>query len=146
MRAALLARLATTVPLAFDAAASHAQLAEALELARSSADPRDRFSVRVAELYLYGGPAHKARAAEALLDLQRMYDEAWAPFPPVMLDCHRALTALQDGDVATMERALERCEASCREMDGEGLWHIERFRALSRIAIGHATMRASSSA
>jgi len=56
--------------------------------------------------------------------------------PQVLLDIHRAIVAFQEGDLATMRRALERSEERCRELDLELRWHIERFRALARINAG----------
>jgi hypothetical protein len=101
----------------------------------------DRLSPRLAELYLYGGPAHKARAANALRSLQDTCNEhaAILTLPPLLMDIHRAITAFQDGDLGATTRALERSEARCREFDVELLWHIERFRALMRLNMGHVS-------
>jgi hypothetical protein len=38
--------------------------------------------------------------------------------------------------VVTAQHALERCESSCRELDCELLWYVERSRALLRINQG----------
>jgi hypothetical protein len=82
---------------------------------------------------------HKPRAVEAARWLHEVSTKQGSIFamPLVLLDIHRALTALQEGDLATLSRALERSEARCREFDIELLWHIERFRALMRINVGH---------
>jgi len=139
MRSALQARLAISAPLAYDAAKSGEQLDQALELARRSPEAQERIVARFAELYLYGGPAHRPRAAAAMQDLQDVCTEDPSVFalPLVLLDVHRALIAAQDGDLATMARALDRGEARCRELDIELRWHVERLRALSRINAGH---------
>jgi len=140
LRAALMARLASSVPRAYDDAESGTFLAQALELATTSPEPGDRFTSRFGELYLYGGPAHRPRAAQALCELQRLCNDVThaGPLPSMLLDLHRALTAMQTGDVATAARALARCEACCREHDVELLWHVERFAALLRINQGDA--------
>jgi DNA-binding winged helix-turn-helix (wHTH) protein len=139
MRSALLARLATCTPLAYDATGSAAQLERALELARTSPQFGDRMTTRFTELYLYGGPANKARSLDAMRWLQDVSDKNASDFsvPLVVLDMHRAIVAVQEGDLATMTRALDRSEARCREFDLELLWHVERFRALARINAGH---------
>jgi DNA-binding winged helix-turn-helix (wHTH) protein len=137
LRAALLARLASSAPLAYDAVASAEQLERALDLSARSPEPADRFSARFGELYLYGGPAHSARAASALGELQRLCDDhGSAPLPGVLLEFHRALTGLQAGALGPTARALDRCESMCRDLDTELLWHVERFRALMRINQG----------
>lgn len=138
MRAALLARLATCTPLVYDATESAAQLERSLEIARTSPEFADRMTTRFTELYLYGGPANKSRASDALRWLQEVSETNTADFsmPLVLLDIHRAIVAFQEGDLATMRRALERSEERCREFDRELLWHIERFRALARINAG----------
>jgi hypothetical protein len=75
----------------------------------------------------------------ALRELQDICNERASTFtlPLVLLDIHRALTAVQDGDLSSMTRALERSEARCREYDIELLWNVERFRAIARINAGH---------
>jgi DNA-binding winged helix-turn-helix (wHTH) protein len=139
MRAALLARLASSVPLAYDAAASSAQLEHALRLAKRSPQAVDRFSTRFGELYLYGGPAHKARAAETMTEMQRMCNKpaSSGPLPRILLDLHRAITALQRGDVPTATRALERCESRARDLESELVWHFKRFRVLTILNQGN---------
>jgi hypothetical protein len=137
MRAALLARLSTCAPLAYRMADCTAQLERALALASRSPDLSDTMTAHFAELFLYGGPAHRARSNEALRRLQQLSsrDTSLFAMPLVLLDMHRALVALQEGDLATMTHALDRSEARSREFDIELLWHVERFRALARINV-----------
>jgi hypothetical protein len=138
-RAAVGLRLAICAPLAEQPVARE-QLERALALARQSPEMGDRMTAIFAELYLYGGPAHKARAAGSLRELQDICSAHAETFtlPPVLLDIHRALAAAQAGDLPAMTRALARSETRCREFDIELLWHVERFRALARINTGHA--------
>ena len=139
-RAALLARLTCSVPPIHDDADHSAQLERALETAAHSPELTDRVSAHFAELYRYGGPANKDRSDAAVHALSRLCNEQVAgPMAPLLLDLHRALTALQAGELATMERALERSEQRCRDLDAELHWHVERFRALAHINQGHAT-------
>jgi DNA-binding winged helix-turn-helix (wHTH) protein len=142
LRPALMARLASSVPLAYSAAASYAQIERALVLADNSPERGDHFSAHFGALYLYGGPAHPTRAATALTALERMCneDKPLDPLPITLLELHRALSAAQHGNLAAMARALERCEQRFREVEGDGemRWHLERLRALLQINLGHA--------
>lgn len=136
-RPALMARLATSAPLAYDAEAGSALLEEALALARGSSDLGDQFTAHFGALYRYGGPAHVARAAEALSALQDLCSRAAAgPLPVVLLDLHRTLAALQAGEVATATRALARCRSACRELEAELSWYVERLHVMLRINQG----------
>jgi tetratricopeptide (TPR) repeat protein len=56
--------------------------------------------------------------------------------PPVMLELHRALRALQLGDQAGMRDALERGTSRCRKLDSELLWLFERCRAVTQLSLG----------
>jgi DNA-binding winged helix-turn-helix (wHTH) protein len=140
IRATLQVQLAKSAPLAQRTAESDRQLERSLELARNSHQLEERMTARFAELYLYGGPARDPRAAEAMRNLQELCNQNASTFtlPSVLLDLHRALTAAQEGDLGSVTRALERSEARCRDFDIELLWHIERFRAIARINVGHA--------
>jgi hypothetical protein len=139
LRPALMARLATSAPLAYDATESCAQLERALSLAHCSPDRADRFSAHTCELYLYGGPAHTARAEAAMTALYRLCNGTAATEPAVLvfMYLHLALTALQHGDVAQAARALDRWELSVGELDRELGWHLKRMRALMEINLGH---------
>ena len=138
LRAAMLARLAACPPGAFDVAVSDALLTRAYEVATTSDEVLDRFSVRVGELYLRGGPAHRERASVVLRELHEICREnaLMLSIPPVMLELHTALSALQAGDCTAMHAALERGTARCRDLDSELLWHFERFLALARWSSG----------
>jgi hypothetical protein len=137
-RAALLARLSSMAPLAYDAEASSAQLTAAHALARQSGSLLALYNVRVAELYLNGGPSRRAEASQLLREVERLSrDPALAmTIQTVLLELHRAIAAAQDGNLRRMGLALERAEAHCRHIDSDLLWHIERFRAIARINAG----------
>jgi DNA-binding winged helix-turn-helix (wHTH) protein len=138
LRAALITRLALSAPRAYDAHESSACIAQALRLAEASSELADQYTARSGELYLFGGPAHASRADEALAALQRLCLEhaQVGPRAPMLLELHRALTALQAGEVASAARTLERCALSCRERDLELHWYLERALALVRIQQG----------
>jgi DNA-binding winged helix-turn-helix (wHTH) protein/tetratricopeptide (TPR) repeat protein len=138
LRATMLARLAASPPAAFDAAEARALITRAQALASTSPEVLDRFSVRVGELYLFGGPANRERAKQLLHELREICREnpTMLTIPPVMLELHTALAALQAGEVSTMEAALERATTRCRDLDSELLWHFERFNALVRYRSG----------
>jgi len=138
LRAATLARLAASAPLAFDAAQSARQLELAEELAERSNEVLDRYSVRVGRLFLSGGPDDPARTQELLHELDQLYREqgAMLSMPRIMLELHRALAALQSGELAAMHAALEHGELLCRQFDSELLWHFERFALLRQVNTG----------
>ena len=138
-RAAVAIRLATSAPLC-RLTEERGQIESSIKLARGSTELDECMTALIAELYLYGGPAHKPRAQAALRELERICREnaTTLTLASALLDLHRTVTALQEGDLGTMLRALERSEARCRECDLDLLWHVERFRALARIYTGHA--------
>ena len=135
--AAMLARLAASPPLAYDAAASGARLGQAQVLAAQSQEVLDEYSVRVARLYLTGGPGQRD-AAEQIAELDALYraHPQVLSVPPLMLELHRALRALQDGALSDMQLALERATLRCRELDSELLWHFERFALIAQLNVG----------
>ena len=141
LRAAMLARLAASPPLAFDAAASNAQLERAEQLAASSSELLDEFSVRAAQLYMHGGPAEPERNEQRLSELQRLCRQhsLVLSVPPVMLELHRALRSLQLGDPVAMRDALARGTARCRKLDSELLWLFERCTALAQFTVAHTS-------
>lgn len=138
MRAAMLARLAACPPAAFDVAISDGLLARAQAVATTSDELLDQYSVRAMELYLRGGPVHRERAKELLRELIDICGEnpLILSMPPVMLELHSALRALQGGDLSGANAALERGAERCRRLDTEVLWHFERFLALARFNAG----------
>jgi hypothetical protein len=138
LRATMLARLAASPPAAFDAAEARALIARSQALASTSPEVLDRFSVRVGELYLFGGPADRERRKQLLHELREICREnpTMLTIPPVMLELHTALAALQAGEVGAMEAALERATTRCRDLDSELLWHFERFNAHVRYRSG----------
>ena len=143
IRSAVLARLSTAAPLAFDAQRSREQAEQALELALRSDFLLGLHTARSALLYLLGGPQHEPIAAELLRALDEMSrnHQAQMSVAPVLLDVHRAIAAAQRGDLQTMNAALERCELHGRRVGSRDLlWHIERFLLLSRSGARHAAL------
>jgi DNA-binding winged helix-turn-helix (wHTH) protein len=139
LRSAVLARLATAAPLAFDARASADQIARALAVALEHDFLLGIYTARSAQLFLLGGPAHAAVASELLGALETLCQAypAVLNVAPLLLDLHRAIVAGQHGDRAAIDAALERCEArGTRVGSRELLWHVERFRVLSRTDAG----------
>jgi tetratricopeptide (TPR) repeat protein len=57
----------------------------------------------------------------------------------VLLEAHRAIAALQDGQLSAMDEALERGEQRCRQLDAELQWQFARWRALATIHVGRRT-------
>jgi hypothetical protein len=138
LRAAMLSRIAACPPAAFDVAASDALLARAQAALSTSEELLDHFSVRAGELYLRGGPLHRPRAKQLLVELHDICrkNALILSIPPVMLELHSALSAIQEGDLSGMNAALERGAERCRQLDTEVLWHFERFLALARYNAG----------
>jgi eukaryotic-like serine/threonine-protein kinase len=137
LRASVLARLATTPPLAYDVVLSSAELAQAQQLADASGDPLAQYSTRSAELYLQGGPDRRREVEPALREIEQLARKVFAmPIQTAQIEFHRAVTALQDGDLVAMEMALERGEANCRHLDPNRLWYLKRLRAVARINAG----------
>jgi DNA polymerase III delta prime subunit len=138
LRAAVMARLSISAPLAYDAAASQAQLAAAESLAQSSPAILDRYSTIQARLYLYGGPGFERVADSALRAFSNVCREhpSLLVVPPLLMELHRALHALQRGDLVTMERAVERGARRGHLVNIDLHWHFRRFRALALVNAG----------
>jgi hypothetical protein len=68
--------------------------------------------------------------------------------PPVLIELHQAISALQAGELPALNAALERGEALCHALDHrELLWHLQRLHALAALeagqpASGHEALRA----
>lgn len=138
-RAAMLARLATTAPLAYDAQRSHEQIGRAFELGRDTDSLIAEYAACSARLYIFGGPARPEIRDEALEELKRLCREHTLSLAitPALVELHQAIVALQDGELRVMCSALERCRLHCRHVDHrELLWHVERCRVVSRINTG----------
>jgi DNA-binding winged helix-turn-helix (wHTH) protein len=138
-RGAALARLATTAPIAYDRERSAEQVGRALALARESGSVLALYTAHMSQLYLTGGELDDQPAAGSLAQLEQLCAEhpGTLTVPPVLLDLHRSLIALQRGDSAAMTAALDRGAARCRLLDSRELvWHVDRFRALRRIDRG----------
>ena len=137
-RAAALARLAAIPPLAYDRARSCERLAQARDLAELSQYPLGLYNVRMSELYLKGGPDSRQTSSQIMREI-----EALCRLPGLsmsvqtaLLEAHRAIAALQDGDLDGMQAALERGEARARQMDADLLWQFLRLRAIASINAG----------
>jgi eukaryotic-like serine/threonine-protein kinase len=139
LRAAVLARLATTAPAAYDAKQSGLLAARARELCVDSPALVGINAVYGAQLYLLGGPAQPEQASALLREHTRLCEQnpSILSVAPLLLDVHRAIVALQHGELASMAVALERCAARCRELNHhEMTWHVERFVTVARINAG----------
>ncbi len=139
LRGAVLARLATAPPAAYDAARSTEQAALALAMGQRSDSLLAIYHARAAQLYLGGGPAHAETSAAVMTDIVRMCAEnpSLMSAPPVLLDMHRAITSLQRGDSKATAEALARAELVCRKLDHRDLlWHVQRFQELSCLNAG----------
>jgi DNA-binding winged helix-turn-helix (wHTH) protein len=139
IRGTVLARLSTCAPLAFDARASRAQFEQALELGRRCGSALTLCWAWTAQLYLCGGPAHAEEEARALRELDQLCREHphQLSVPPVRHELHRAIRALQSGDLHELEAALSRAAERCRELGSrELMWHVERCQALAQINVG----------
>jgi DNA-binding winged helix-turn-helix (wHTH) protein len=139
LRAALSARLATLGPVAFDKLESRAQIEHAVTLARASRLFLAEHTTFTARLYALGGPDHAQEADESMREIERLCRDnpQTLTVPPVLLDLHRAIRALQDGDATRATLAIERAEERARLIDSqELLWHAQRFRVLLQINRG----------
>jgi DNA-binding winged helix-turn-helix (wHTH) protein len=146
MRAAMLARLATTAPAAYDAQQSGSLTQRARELCDEGHSLAGINAVYAAQLYLHGGPAEPELASAVLRDYTHLCEQnpSMLSVAPVMLDVHRAIVSLQRGELGSMSVALERCAARCRELNHhEMTWHVERFLTLRRINAGDFTAGAA---
>jgi hypothetical protein len=146
LRSALLARSATSAPEAYDSERSTARIASAFDLIADLDAPFARYSALSAQLYLHGGPAQRLESAERLRELERFCSQQPKLYsvPPAFFELHRAITAQQDGDLATRDAALLRCERLTRTLGSrELLWHCQRFQALARLDAGHMEDSAS---
>jgi DNA-binding winged helix-turn-helix (wHTH) protein len=138
-RAIALATLAYSAPNAFSRGDAEALIAEAEHLARGASAEHPLRVALAAKLYVQGGPAHAASRPAVEAELERLARE----FPtrmrvlPAELALHRALDALQRGDAAAMNAAIERAVLRCRELRHLELsWHSQRFAALARVNAG----------
>ncbi len=138
-RASMLARLATIAPLAYDAERSAEQVERALELAELGRDRIASYAARAAELHRFSGPGNEAREAASLRAFELLCEEHTfrLSVPPVLLELHRAIRALQGGDVASVHEALERARVAADKLGSrEWLWHVDRFGAMMRVNLG----------
>jgi hypothetical protein len=140
-RAAVLARIAGIPPLAYDREAGLVRLAPAHALADSSQFALGTYNVRMAELYLTGGPEHRDRELETMREVEELCRKPGLSMTvqSVMLEAHRAIAALQDGQLAAMDAALERGEARSRQLDADLLWQFQRLQAIAIINAGDRT-------
>jgi len=137
-RAAVEARLASIPPLAYNKDQARALLQRAREQADASELPLALYNVRMAELYLTHGPRDRAAAADAMRDVERLCRTPGLSMTvqAVLLEAHRAVAALQDGELPSMYAALDRGLARSQQLDPDLHWLLLRMRALARIHEG----------
>ena len=137
-RAAVEARLASIPPLAYAKDRAFALLERARQQADASELPLALYNVRMAELYLMHGPRDRAAAAEAMRDVERLCRTPGLSMTvqAVLLEAHRAVAALQDGELPNMYAALDRGLARSQQLDPDLHWLLLRMRALARIHEG----------
>jgi DNA-binding winged helix-turn-helix (wHTH) protein len=143
---AVLARLASSAPTAYDVDRASAELDRAVELSARSQGILSANTVGNAELFLLGGPRHRDRAAVVLRELEELCERnpETLSVTPVLLDLHRAIASAQAGAEPLVSAALERASRRCREIAHYELgWHVERFRLLSRINAGQRELVAA---
>jgi hypothetical protein len=139
LRAAILARRATSAPDAYDFERSEQQVASACALIGDEKTPVARYTALNARLYLRGGPAHRAEANACMQELRALCEQysRLLTLPPAFIELHRAITSQQDGDLLAQDTALVRCEKLARAVGGrELLWHAQRFAAHALINVG----------
>jgi hypothetical protein len=139
LRAALLARRATTAPYAYDATRSAEQIASALALSGEARSSYACYAALNAQVYLQGGPGHRAEVEARMRALQALCrkDPHFFALPPALLELHRAIAAQQDGDLSAQDLVLVRCEKLTSAVGSrELLWHCQRFAALALINAG----------
>ncbi|HTU57933.1 MAG TPA: AAA family ATPase [Polyangiales bacterium] len=137
-RAAVEARLASIPPLAYNNDQARALLQRAREQADASELPLALYNVRMAELYLTHGPRDRAAAADAMREIERLCRTPGLSMTvqAVLLEAHRAVAALQDGELPSMYAALDRGLARSQQLDPDLHWLLLRMRALARIHEG----------
>jgi hypothetical protein len=137
-RAALEARLASIPPLAYHRDEAHARLARAREQADRSQAPLALYNVRMAELYLTYAPADRAHAADAMREIEQLCRTPGMSMTvqAVLLEAHRAVAALQDGELPNTYAALDRGLTRSKQLDADLHWMFQRMRALTRIHEG----------
>ena len=139
LRAAVLARRATSAPDAYDSERSGEQVASARALIGDTKPPLARYTALSAQLYLRGGPAHRAEATACMQELRELCEQysQQLTLPPAFMELHRAITSQQDGDLLAQDTALARAEKLARAVGSrELLWHALRFAAHALINVG----------
>jgi tetratricopeptide (TPR) repeat protein len=138
-RAAVLGRLASSAPAAYDEGASCRYLELSTKLTESAKTLLSSYTLLSARLHALGEPVHRTEALQVTADLERLFVENAQTLrvAPAWLDLDRAIRFAQNGALGEMTEALERCAARCRKVGNhELLWHAERFRLLARIDAG----------
>lgn len=134
LRAAVVARLVTIAPTAYDCDRVSSELAWARELAAQTDSLPTRYNVLAAELYSCGGPKHRGRSSEVLGELDALCAAHGRKLAitPVLLDLHRAIVEAQCGNRAGSAVAIERAMARARRIGHRELgWHAERFKLVA---------------
>ena len=133
-RAAVVARLVTTAPTAYDCDRVSSELACARELAARTDSLPARYTVLAAELYACGGPKHRALSSKLLGELDALcaVHARKLAITPVLLDLHRAIVEAQCGNRLGSMAAIERAMARARRIGHRELgWHAERFELVA---------------
>lgn len=142
VRASAYARLAITAPIAYDATQSRELLEQAARLADEADTPLSRYAVQSAMLHRWGGELDQTIPERAYQVIERLNEQnpLVLTAPAVLLDLHRAIRALQSGDLAALSSRLERCQAWCQKLDAHELgWQVARARTLQRYEMGDPT-------
>jgi hypothetical protein len=138
LRASALSALAISAPVGFTEE-SYALSDEAVRIARAFGTVGGRYVALLNQLYLYGGPAHgdKPTALAREVELLAHQNAPLMPMLPVDVALLRAVAALQRAELGTVRSIIDRATVRCRAVrNSELLWHVSRFRALSRINQG----------
>ncbi|HKP57065.1 MAG TPA: AAA family ATPase [Polyangiales bacterium] len=139
-RAIVLAHLAWTPPECNSARRVNALLAEAQSLAERSGQPEAFEALRDAKLFFMAGPKTLASAEAIAVEIERAQRAlpSGARRPRnVTLATFRLITAMQRGDQAGLERALEARETALARLGNIELnWHHERMLMVMRLNRG----------
>ena len=139
LRAAMFGRLARHAPHAYDTEQSNELLRRGFVLEeRGPLSVMTRYNLLASQLYLEGGPAHGERSSAYLHEIDRLCSEtASMTIPPPLLDLHRAIVALQRGEMSAMQAALERCVVRSQRIHHRELtFFAERARLMARVNVG----------
>ncbi|HEX4341504.1 MAG TPA: AAA family ATPase [Polyangiaceae bacterium] len=136
---AVVARLVTSVPYAYDARLGAECLSEAMALAAGAPSLLANSTVLSVALHLASGPADRERAHALSRELDALCESEPLALSvsPVLVALNLAITSAQEGARAPMSAALDRAARRCRALGHHELaWHTERFRLLAQLETG----------